>query len=177
MKTDLTQERVKEIFDYDFGNGWLIRKKDRYGRPYNQPTGNKPAHADGYGVVKIDGKNYLTHRVIWLWHYGSWPTGETDHIDQNKMNNCINNLRDVSQSENSHNRNIQKNNLSGLPGVSWNNYANKYHARIQINNKNTHLGYFTNAEEAFLAYQLAKIKLHPTSPLAQEYYRELTLAG
>lgn len=176
MKNDLLQERVLELFDYDAENGWLIRKKDQYERIVNRPCGNKSASC-GYGMVWIDRKKYLTHRVIWLWHYGTWPEHDIDHKNQNKMDNRIENLRPATKSENQHNTGMYSNNSSGYPGVSFHKHANKYRARIVVNSKEIHLGLFNTTEEAFLAYQLAKIKYHPTSPTAQEYIRELTLAG
>lgn len=175
-KTDLTQERVRELFDYDAENGILIRKKDEYGRVVNRPCGHKPINR-GYGEVGIAGKTYKVHRIIWLWYYGDWPVNFIDHINQNKMDNRIENLRDVSNSENIQNTKLYSTNSSSYPGVSFNKHANKFMAYIWINNKRLYLGYFATAEEAFLAYQLAKIEHHPTSPIAQQYLRELTLAG
>lgn len=173
MSIALTQAQVRELFDYGEENGVLIRKRTRAGNPWNKPCGNKPT-AHGYGQVNIDGNMYLTHRIIWLWYYGTWPR-EIDHLDRNPMNNRIVNLRTASKAVNQHNRGIQRNNSSGYPGVCWNKQKKKYQAQIKINNKHIYLGCFTTPEDAFLAYQLAKIELHPTSPIAQEYLKELTV--
>lgn len=170
---ELTQERVRELFDYDAENGILL-KILKNGK---QAVGNKPTLNGRYGQVMIDGKKYLTHRVIWVWHYGSWPDGEIDHINRNKMDNRIENLRVVTSSENKHNLGLRRDNSSGYTGVYWFKRDKKYVAYIVINKKQINLGYYTTAEEAYLAYMLAKIKHHPTSPIAQEYLRELTLAG
>lgn len=170
----LTQERVKELFDYDSESGILYRKFKSGNR---KPCGHKPKSSHGYGAVKMGEKMYLTHRVIWLWQYGSMPNGEIDHIDQNKMNNRIENLRVVSASENMHNRGLRRDNSSGYPGVYWSKRHKKYKAQIRINNKKIYLGYYNTAEEAFEAYKRAKMELHPTSPIAQQYLRELTMAG
>lgn len=173
--SQLTQEQVREIFDYDAENGVLIRKF-RNGCPYNKPTGHKPA-SHGYGQVQIDGKMYLTHRVIWLWHTGSWPEHEIDHIDRDPMNNRIENLRSITRSENMQNTGLHRDNSSGYPGVSFHKRTGKYEARIMVNNKQINLGLFNTTEEAYLAYQLAKIEYHPNSPIAQQYLREITLAA
>lgn len=137
--------------------------------------GHEPT-SHGRGQVKIDGKPYLAHRLVWLLTYGYMPDF-IDHIDRNPMNNKISNLRSVTKSENEHNRGIYKNNSSGYPGVCFDKRNKKYKAGIKINGKQIHLGYFDTASEAFTAYMLAKIEYHPTSPIAQEYLRELTLAG
>lgn len=174
MCNELTQEQVQELFDYDSDNGWLIRKKDEYGRVVNRPCGIKP-NGNGYGSVRINDKMYRTHRVIWLLVHGYMPEREVDHIDRDKMNNRIENLRPATPTENSHNHGLQRNNSSGYPGVHFHKHANKYVARITLNGKKISLGYYATAEEAFRAYQLAKIKYHPTSPIAQEYIKELGL--
>lgn len=125
----------------------------------------------------VDGKRYFTHRMIWLLVYGAWPENEIDHIDRNTMNNKIDNLRAATRNENQHNLGMNKNNSSGYPGVSFHKLRNKYQAHIVINGKKKYLGYRNTAEEAYLAYQLAKIQYHPSSPIAQEYLRELAVAG
>lgn len=176
MLTNLTQADVKALFDYDAENGILIRKTFGNGCPYNKPVGHKPA-CDGYGQVRVGDSMYKTHRIIWLWCKGSWPKFEIDHIDKNKMNNRIENLEDVEHKRNQQNREIQSNNTSGYSGVSFHKPAGKYVARIKNSGELTHLGLFNTPEEAFLAYMLGKIKYHPTSPISEEYLRELTYAG
>lgn len=172
-----TQEQVREIFDYDSENGWLIRKQTRAGIPWNKPCGHKPSNSVGYGQVVIDYKLYYSHRIIWLWHYGEWPDGEIDHKDQNKMNNRIENLRVVSSSESKQNLRLKRNNTTGYPGVSWYKPGKKYRVHITVDMKQIFIGIFDTLEEASVAYMTAKIQYHPTSPIAQEYLRELTLAG
>lgn len=168
---DITQSELKDMFDYDYENGFLIRKTFRNGCPYNRPCGNKPT-CNGYGYVDINGKMFYSHQVIWLFVKGTYAL-ELDHIDRNRINNRIENLREVSRSENNHNHPLQKNNSSGFPGVHWNKKANKYHVRIKVNNKNKHIGYYLNLDEAIHAAKLAKIKYHPSSPQAKQYVEEL----
>lgn len=173
MKTDLSQERVKELYDYDAENGLMIRK---FKNGKRKVCGDKPGYHHGRGMLSIDGRYYYTHRVIWLWHHGYMPEF-IDHIDRNPMNNRIENLRPATRLENNHNKGTQRNNSSGYPGVSWDKQREKYRVRIMNENKHIHIGYFNTTEEAFLNYMLAKIQYHPSSPDAQEYLRELTLAG
>lgn len=174
MSIKLTQAQVRELFDYDSENGILIRKTFKSGK--RKPCGHRPI-LNGYGYVKIHGKKYLAHRIIWFWYYDSMPNGEIDHIDRDRINNRIENLRVVSRTENLHNCKLSSNNTSGFPGVTWDKQRNKYRAQIRADNKLIRLGQFAAAEEAYLAYQLAKIELYPSSPIAQEYLKELTFAG
>lgn len=173
-KTDgLSYERAIEVLRYDTENGVLER---RFKNGEWRICGHKPDH-HGYGQVSIDGKKYKTHRLIWLMVHGSFPEHEIDHIDRDKMNNRIRNLRSVTAAENKHNTGLRRNNSSGYLGVSYHRQTNNYRAQIHVKGKSITLGYFDTAEEAFLTYQLAKIQYHPTSPVAQQYLRELTVAG
>lgn len=173
-KTDsLSYERASEILRYDAENGVLERKlKNGAWRV----CGHKP-FSDGYGRVKIDGKLHRTHRLIWLLTHGEWPVNDIDHVDRNPMNNRIENLRAATRSENQHNHRMHKDNTSGYIGATSNKQSNKYLAQIRINGKLTCLGRYATAEEALTAYMCGKIKYHPTTLIAQEYLRELTLAG
>ena len=169
----LTYEKAIEIFRYDAETGSLERKLNngKWRVCGHEPTCN------GYGRVGIDGKKYSTHRLIWLLVYGEWPENDIDHIDRDRMNNRLENLRAVTRTENNHNHGVHKNNSSGYPGVSLFKRDKKYRAQIRINGKCISLGLYITAEEAFTAHMLAKIQCHPTSPIAQQYLRELTLAG
>ena len=93
------------------------------------------------------------HRLGWFLHYGTLPNNLLDHIDGNKINNIIDNLRDVTNQQNSWNRTTAK-------GYSWHKSANKFCAVIQINGKSKHLGYYTTEQEARNAYLKAKETHH-----------------
>ncbi len=71
-----------------------------------------------------------------------------DHIDNNRTNNNLNNLRWVTRTENAINTQIPSTNASGIKGVSWNKKAKKWRAFIYIDKKEKHLGYFTNKNDA-----------------------------
>ncbi len=98
-KPPCTVERLNELFYYK--NGKLFAKigiKKR--RPNNEVGCLCP---QGYRVVSINNKNWKTHRIVWALHYGEWPKKQLDHINGNKSDNNIKNLREVSDSENSQN--------------------------------------------------------------------------
>ena len=116
---------------------------------------------DGYRVITVmkpKKQILLEHRAVWLMTYGQLPS-ELDHIDRNKSNNSISNLREVSRSENNLNKGLQANNKTGIAGVYFHKKSDKYRAEIKRNNKTTSLGYFDTLDEAITARKLAEIKL------------------
>jgi hypothetical protein len=93
------------------------------------------------------------HRLAWFLHYGHLPVNSIDHIDGNKSNNRIDNLRDVTNQQNHWNRTTAK-------GYCWHKSANKFCAYIGINGKSKHIGYFHTEQEARNAYLKAKETYH-----------------
>lgn len=104
-------------------------------------------HIKGYFVV---GK-YLAHRLSWFLYYGEWPKGQIDHINQNKRDNRICNLRDVSNKDNHRNMPIQKNNKSGIVGVHYAKNKCKWVAYIKVDGKRIHIGSYGNLFDASCA--------------------------
>jgi len=106
----------------------------------------------GYQFVTIHQIGYMAHRIAWAIHYGEDPgLAEVDHIDGNRSNNRIANLRLVSQDQNAQNRGAYRNNQSGYPGVRWKAARGKYVARVVVNRVDHHVGYFTDPAAAFAA--------------------------
>lgn len=113
----------------------------------------------GYIDVGFDYKRYQAHRIIWEMHYGSIPEGmEIDHIWHNKLDNRIENLRLVTPIENSRNKSKNKNNISGVTGVSWNKRDNKWNVYIGVNGKNKYLGSFSDFNQAVDIRKQAELK-------------------
>lgn len=131
---------LKELMVYDRNTGVFRSVKD------NKILGSD--NSSGHLKTQIGTKQYVLHRLAWLYEQGEWPVGIIDHIDHNRKNNAIENLRDVSIKENSKNQRIGKNNKSGVTGVFWNAGKNKWQACIKVDGKNKHLGYFVNIEDA-----------------------------
>ena len=115
-----------------------------------------------YRVVRFkwDGKvsHWLQHRIVWAMHYGQWPTKALDHIDGDRANNAITNLREVTVQENGKNRGINKNNTSGHTGVTWEKRLSRWKASITVNGKYISLKTYANIEDAIAARQAAEIK-------------------
>ena len=112
----------------------------------------------GYKSIKINGINKRLHRFIYYAHNQGWNISDSsknnyiDHIDGDKANNDIRNLRVVTSQQNSFNTRAK--------GISWNKFAKKWAAQIWLNRKRIHLGYFDTDYEARNAYLEAKKKYH-----------------
>ena len=142
----ITQEYLKELFNYD-GQDLIWKVKKATNTIVGSVAGNINK-VSGYRCIRIDGKDYQAHRLIWLYHFGSFPSNQIDHKDHNRLNNSINNLRDVTHKENGKNRSKQKNNTSGITGVCWHKRLEKWIASGVFDGKRIHLGCFTDKLDA-----------------------------
>ncbi|TDR82188.1 HNH endonuclease signature motif containing protein [Paludibacterium purpuratum] len=156
----LTADQLKQIVSYDKKTGvftWLTRMGPRHP---GEVAGTKCRR--GYLSICIHRKIYKAHRLAWLYVYGVWPSGQVDHIDNNKSNNAIANLRDVDQALNQRNRRIAKNDSeTGVLGVSrWPDGRPGFKAQITVDGRCRYIGTFETMESAHEAYLLAKKNLH-----------------
>jgi len=106
----------------------------------------------------IHDKRYQAHRVIWAMFHGEWPMNQIDHINGDRSDNRILNLREADFFQNSQNAKIRRDNTSGYPGVTFSKDRNQWTARICINGKKIYLGYFLTAELATEARKEAEKK-------------------
>lgn len=154
----LTQERLKELLHYDPETGvftWI----HNLGRKAKKDGIAGTVMKSGYIRIKIDGIDYLAHRLAWLYTHGENPTKEIDHIDRSKNNNSIKNLRDVSKNWNQQNRvKFTQNNITKCLGVTPN--GSGFSAKISIDGKQKYLGTFKTVSDARLAYDNAKKTHH-----------------
>jgi hypothetical protein len=100
----------------------------------------------------------LAHRVAWALHYGEWPQGQIDHINQNRQDNRIVNLREVSNTENNRNKTVTPKSESEVLGVTWDRPRGMWRARINGANGNIFLGRFQTKEEAIEARKNAEVQ-------------------
>lgn len=136
----LTLETAKEIWDYDPVEGtltWKQRSRDRFSSEnrwlkYNESKAGTSCGTltkRGYVVVSFDGTQYYVHRLVWLLSYGEWPSEYIDHINRDKSDNKLENLRIVSSGENSRNVSKSSRNTSGQVGVSYCDQTEIWRAR------------------------------------------------
>jgi len=147
----LTQERLKELFYYDRHTGYFIRRSTRGGQKKGTFAGSD--QGEGYLRIRIDGERYLSHHLAWLYVYGELPVCEMDHINRNRSDNSIKNLRLADREINTRNVGVRKDNKTGIAGVSWCNTHYKWIAYIS---KGVKLGYFKDFFEACCARKSAE---------------------
>ena len=153
----ITKEKLLELFTYKDGElYWKCIPNNRVDL-LNKKAGTH--HGKGYTKTCINYQDYYNHRLIFMMHYGYIPA-HIDHIDGNPANNRVENLREATMAENQHNRGIQKNNSSGVKGVSWHKHSKKWAVQMRINNQYKHLGYFKDIELAELVSIEARNKFH-----------------
>jgi hypothetical protein len=113
---------------------------------------------NGYLRGAIFSRPYLAHRVIWAMATGAWPPDQIDHINGDRADNRIENLRAVTSAENQQNAAMRHDNTSGVVGVSWHKAHGKWQVQIRASGKNIHLGYFNNKDEAVATRATADIE-------------------
>ena len=158
----ITYEFLKQNLILNEEEGRFYWSKKGHGRPLGKRPAGYIEH-NGYRRIKIKYTLYGEHQLVWLWFHKVWPTSQIDHINQNKSDNRICNLRLVNTVVNSQNRKMAINNTSGFTGVSFNKLRQKYDAAIHVNKKKICLGSFKNIEDAISSRKAANVKygFHP----------------
>lgn len=154
---DLTQDLLKELFDYR-EDGNLIRRVTKAPNAKNGDVAGWISPNE-YSQVSINNKLYLTHRVIFLYHHGYLPK-EIDHVDRDPSNNQIENLREITKSQNQMNAKKHKDGCSSrFKGVNYNFQNKNWAAKITIDYKQKYLGSYKSETDAAIAYNDAAIEL------------------
>ncbi len=154
----LTQERLKELFSYDNGN--LLYKNKGLRTKIGDVAGW--SNGNGYIRIDVDGKKYYAHRLIWIYHNGQFEDEIIDHIDGDKTNNKIENLRLSDKSSNGLNRHRARSDsnskMIGVISGKTKKGTNTFTARLTIKGEKFHLGNYKTALDAHNAYVEAKKK-------------------
>lgn len=155
--TELTAAHLRRTVDYDPGTGvfhWIRTDGHR-------AAGNVAGTRDSGGYLRfcVDNTRHRAHRLAWLYVHGVWPSGVIDHINGDKTDNRMANLRDVSHAVNIQNqRHASARSRTSVLGVY--RQGNRFTAQIQVAKRSVHIGCFATVEEAHDAYLKKKRELH-----------------
>lgn len=161
----ITQEQLKNTLHYDPETGAFTWKFSRSNRV---KIGDKAGTAAGHGylVMRLEGVKLYAHRLAWLYQYGSFPSGHIDHVNGDRADNRIANLREATQAENFQNlKHAKRTNRCGYLGVYKLKQAARWEASIKRDHKRYYLGLYDSPEAAHAAYVEAKRELHPFGTL------------
>lgn len=151
----INKDRLRTLFVIK--NGGLYYKEARGHLKANTKAG----YVDEYGYVRIaiDGKKYMEHTLVWIYYFDEVPH-EIDHINNIRRDNRIENLREVTKSENQLNVGIKSTNKSGYKNVCWNKLEQKWKVQLRVDGKCKHIGSFDDLQMAAQAAQKARTKYH-----------------
>lgn len=161
----ISQSELRDLVSYDPETGAFRWRSDRYcGRNLNRKmacAGDAVGsiNALGYHIVRFGKKDYSAHRLAWLYVHGKWPQ-ELDHVNGDRSDNRIANLRECTSSQNKANQKIRSDSTSGLKGVFKQAGCNSWYSRIRKNGKLVYLGSFPTPELAHAAYARAAREIH-----------------
>ena len=153
-------DALKSLLRYEPDTGliyWVAKGK---GMIKKKPAGTK-LHS-GYLGICIGSKRLQAHRIAWALHTNTWPKNQIDHINGIKTDNRACNLREATNSQNGKNLGLSKANKSGVKGVSFEKYTEKWKASIRVNGKSISIGRFDSIEDAAKARKAAE----------QQYFKE-----
>lgn len=165
-KPVLTQERLREILNYDPETGEFTYRVRRGAFTPGKPAGN--VSKKGHVKIYVDRQFYAAHRLAWLYVYGEFPEKYLDHINRIRHDNRISNLREVTPRENNENMSPSTRGKSGYPGVYWIEKSGRWIARINAGRKQYQVGQFLTKDEAMAARKAAELKYHPLKTQTKE---------
>lgn len=149
----LTADRLREVLDYDPLTGAFTWKAPQHGVTVGSRAGSIGAH--GYRNITVNQGRYRASRLAWLYVHGAWPSGLIDHIDRDRQNDRIANLREATRSQNNGNAARRSDNTSGYKGVGFHAASGLWYAKIGVRGRVISLGYHRAKEAAARAYDRA----------------------
>lgn len=160
QKDTIIIENAAQLFDYDPETG-IVSWKAKVGNGKIKAGDRAGAvRSSGYRVIRLKIGNLFEHRVVWFLHNGVLPDCQIDHINRNKTDNRIQNLRLAPRNEadNLQNLGLRKDNKTGLAGVRWHNSSKKWESRIRVAKVYIYLGVFDSFFDAVCARKSAELK-------------------
>jgi HNH endonuclease/AP2 domain len=147
----LPLKRLREILDYNPATGVFVWKQTmNVTARAGQVAGS--VNVWGYVQIKIGGKNYQGHRLAWFYVHGVWPEHEIRHVNDNRQDNRIANLKEITGLQIVLSHPLRRDNTSGYKGVTFCRTTGRWQAILFANGKRAHLGRFDTKEEAYKAY-------------------------
>ena len=170
-KTIPTPEELRKLLRYEPETGklfWRERPREFFNKPQYSTSWNKrfagnETGIDGNGVdnnVRINRRKYPTNAVIWAIVNGKWPEKIIYNVDMDQYNTKYENLKETELCNLRKRKKLQKNNTSGIKGVSWVMRSKMWKAEIMSNGRTYSLGLFAKKEDAAKAYANASIRYH-----------------
>lgn len=151
MKPDIDHSHLITLLHYDPATGIFTQKLRWWNRNPGDTLGTKTPQ--GYWYVCVGGKQYPAHRLAWFYVHGEWPEGDIDHINRNRLDNRIENLRVTTRSRNLHNSSGRS--KSGHKGVRSTKYGT-FEAVIMVDKTSYYLGSYKTIDDAAAARLFAE---------------------
>lgn len=171
MKTEDVPKHVRDLLDYDPDTGiftWKNRPRhlfqdQRSWATWNSRFSGKRAGSrtlNGYWFIAIHSRFHFSHRLAWAHVHEAWPREQIDHINGNREDNRIANLREATAAENQQNICLQKNSSSGIKGVNYDKRRGKWIVWIGVNKKSMYCGGYESKEEAAEVARKVREQVH-----------------
>jgi hypothetical protein len=167
MKRTVTRDEILEVLDYKNGKFFWKQRSEKHFKTktsckiWNSKYAEKEAgYRDyrGYIFISVKDKRFLAHRLAWCYVYGEFPKDDIDHINCDRSDNRIENLRPATKTQNLANQPRTRGEVN-YKGVSLDKRNGRFLSRIRVNNKSFHIGSFDTAEEAHAAYCAKAVEL------------------
>jgi hypothetical protein len=147
----MTKDELLATLQYHPDTGTFTRRYSRGAYKAGDVAGSVGGR--GYRQIRVGKVLYYAHRLVWLMERGEFPPEQLDHINRNRDDNRIGNLRAVTAGENMQNTGVYKNNTSGFKGVIWDTQYGKWRAAVTYQGKQVFAGRFDTVYDAHQAYE------------------------